>query len=144
MRVYLDNCCYNRPFDNQSLSAVHLETEAKLLVQAMMYLGSVEYAWSFMLDLESSRNPDPQRKSAIRAWQRRATICVKPSAAIRERAKVIEEKGIKSADAIHLACAESAKCNWFFTVDKGILRKVDRLGEMRVANPVTFILEGIK
>lgn len=144
MRVYLDNCCYNRPFDNQSQAAVHLETEAKLLVRAMMYLGSVEYAWSFMLNLESSRNPDPQRKSAIRAWKRRATISVKPSAEIRARAKDIETKGIKSADAIHLACAESAECDWFFTVDKGILRKIDHLGEMRVANPVAFILEGLK
>ena len=30
MRVYLDNCCYNRPFDNQGQIKVFLETLAKL------------------------------------------------------------------------------------------------------------------
>ena len=29
MRVYLDNCCYNRPFDEQTQLKVRLETEAK-------------------------------------------------------------------------------------------------------------------
>jgi len=32
-RIYLDNCCYNRPYDNQSLKAISLEAEAKLYVQ---------------------------------------------------------------------------------------------------------------
>ena len=27
MRVYLDNCCYNRPFDDQTQLKVRLETE---------------------------------------------------------------------------------------------------------------------
>ena len=30
MRVYLDNCCYNRPFDDQNQLKVRLETIAKL------------------------------------------------------------------------------------------------------------------
>ncbi len=36
MRVYLDNCCYNRPFDDQAQPSVRLETEAKLLIQTLM------------------------------------------------------------------------------------------------------------
>ena len=44
MRVYLDNCCYNRPFDDQSQLKVRLETEAKLFVQQLMRTGTVEYA----------------------------------------------------------------------------------------------------
>ena len=42
MRVYLDNCCYNRPFDEQTQPSVRLETEAKLLIQALphyLFLG---------------------------------------------------------------------------------------------------------
>ncbi len=34
MRIYLDNCCFNRPFDNQNQVKVRLEAEAKLYVQA--------------------------------------------------------------------------------------------------------------
>ena len=66
MRVYLDNCCYNRPFDEQDQLRIRL---------------------------------------------------------------------------IHLASAESANCDWFFTVDDGILKKIDHVGKMRVANPLEYIQE---
>ena len=33
MRVYLDNCCYNRPFDPQTDLRIHLETVAKVRVE---------------------------------------------------------------------------------------------------------------
>ena len=36
MRVYLDNCCYNRPFDDQAQLRIRLETEAKLEIQTQM------------------------------------------------------------------------------------------------------------
>ena len=70
MRVYLDNCCYNRPFDEQVQPAVRLETEAKLFVQSLMKKYVVEYAWSFVLRMEISRNPDFQRKKPLRIGRR--------------------------------------------------------------------------
>ena len=144
MRVYLDNCCYNRPFDDQSQPSVRLETEAKLLIQALMRSGAVEYAWSFELRLESSQNPDRQRKRSITAWANGAAVDIAPSAEIRRRAKELMALGVKAADAIHLACAELAECDWFFTVDRGILKKVRELGDMKIANPVDFVVEGMK
>ena len=59
MRVNLDNCCYNRPFDDQTQLKVRLETEAKLFVQQLMRTGAVEYVWSDMLDKEALDNPFP-------------------------------------------------------------------------------------
>jgi len=41
MRFYLDNCCYNRPFDDQMQLRIRLETEAKLEVQSRMRLGII-------------------------------------------------------------------------------------------------------
>ena len=38
MRVYLDNCCYNRPFDEQDQLSVRLETEAKLYIQRLDFI----------------------------------------------------------------------------------------------------------
>ena len=32
-RVYLDNCCLNRPYDDQTNLNVHLEAEAKVFIQ---------------------------------------------------------------------------------------------------------------
>jgi len=31
--VYLDNCCYNRPFDDKTVFKNYLEAEAKLRLQ---------------------------------------------------------------------------------------------------------------
>ena len=33
MRIYLDNCCYNRPYDDLSQLIVSLEAQAKLHIQ---------------------------------------------------------------------------------------------------------------
>lgn len=48
MRVYLDNCCFNRPFDNQDNILIRLETEAKLTVQEKIKSGIFELAWSYV------------------------------------------------------------------------------------------------
>ena len=52
MRVYLDNCCYNRPFDDQSQVKVLIETLSKLTIQQQMREGVIEYVWSEVLDYE--------------------------------------------------------------------------------------------
>jgi len=36
IRVYLDNCCFNRPYDNQTNLLIYLETEAKLFIQNLI------------------------------------------------------------------------------------------------------------
>jgi hypothetical protein len=36
-RIYLDNCCFNRPYDNQNNLLVLLETEAKLFIQDLIF-----------------------------------------------------------------------------------------------------------
>ncbi len=52
MRVYLDNCCYNRPFDDQNQLKVLIESLAKLSIQQQMRDGTLEYVWSSVLDFE--------------------------------------------------------------------------------------------
>lgn len=42
MRVYLDNCSYNRPYDDQSQMRIHLETQAKLHIQDMIRQEQIE------------------------------------------------------------------------------------------------------
>ena len=46
MRVYLDNCCFNRPFDDQTPLSIRLETEAKLYVQDQIKNGALSLGWS--------------------------------------------------------------------------------------------------
>ena len=49
-RIYLDNCCLNRPYDDQNNLNVHLEAEAKVFIQNEILNNTFELAWSFMMD----------------------------------------------------------------------------------------------
>ena len=139
MRVYLDNCCYNRPFDEQAQLRVVLETLAKLNIQQQMRDGVLEYAWSSVLDFEISKSRFLDRSLQIMPWAKGAVINVQIDDSIRFRAKEFEANGLKAMDALHVACAEAADCDWFFTTDRGVLKKARNLTSMRVANPVEFI-----
>ena len=141
MRVYLDNCCYNRPFDEQVQLRVRLETEAKLEVQRQMRSGELEYVWSDMLVTEVQDSQFWERQEMILAWADGACEYVITTPEVECRAEELMALGLKTADAIHLASAEMACCDWFFTVDKGILKKVRNIGSMRVANPLEYVQE---
>ena len=141
MRVYLDNCCYNRPFDDYGQLRVKLEALAKLSVQFMMYNHVVDFVWSKMLDYEISFNPDPKRRSAILYWRNRAVEYVDATDALKCRGRELEALGLKPKDALHLASAEAALCDVFLTTDDDILKKVPQLGKMKIENPVNFIME---
>ena len=141
MRVYLDNCCYNRPFDQQTQLRIQLETITKLAVQLLMATGVVQYVWSKALDYEISFNPFPKRKTSILWWKDGAAEYVEMTPALMQRGEEIETLGVKPKDALHLASAEKAGCDWFLTTDKRLLKKVSVLGKMKIVNPIQFISE---
>ena len=138
MRIYLDNCCYNRPFDDQTQLKVLLESLAKLAIQQKMREGELEYVWSTVLDFEIGKSKFIDRAMQILPWANGAVARVFVDDAIRQRAKCFESAGVKPADALHVACAESAGCDWFFTTDNGLIKKARAYTSMRVANPVEF------
>jgi predicted nucleic acid-binding protein len=90
-----------------------------------------------MNDYENSVNPYEERKKNIADWRYVATIRVAPSDEISDRAKTFIERGFKPKDALHVACAIQAQCNYFLTTDKGILSK--SLGQIKLINPLDFI-----
>ena len=47
------------------------------------------------------------------------------------------QKGVKHKDALHIACAITAKCGYFLTTDSGILKK--HFDEILVVNPLDFV-----
>jgi len=141
MRVYLDNCCYNRPFDEQTQVRVRLETIAKLTVQLMMASGKVDFVWSKILDYELSFNPYEKRRTTIDQWRSLAAEYVDTTEGILLAAETFERQGIKPKDSLHLASAAKAGCDWFLTTDRGILKKIHAVESMRVGNPIDFIME---
>ncbi len=57
MRIYLDNCCYNRPYDDQSQLRISLEAQAKMHIQSMIRNDELELVTSFMLTFEKLKEP---------------------------------------------------------------------------------------
>lgn len=123
MRIYLDNCCFNRPFDNQSNIRVKLETDAKLHVQLLIREGKLELAWSYILDFENDANPFLERKYTIEKWRQLSIVDVIENNNILSKAAIFVKKGIRSKDALHLASAIEAKCEYFLTTDDLIHKK---------------------
>ena len=138
MLIYLDNCCFNRPFDKQSQVRVLLETEAKLAVQERIRNGSLRLVWSFMMDFENDANPFEERRESIASWKALASIDVSESPTVVERAESFSKLELRAKDSIHLSCAIEAKCDVFLTTDKGILNKSHLISELAIINPVDY------
>ena len=47
LRIYLDNCSYNRPYDDQTNMQVQLEAQAKLFIQSSIKDGKYEFVFIF-------------------------------------------------------------------------------------------------
>lgn len=139
-KVYLDVCTFNRPFDSQADIRVRLETEAKLEIQTKITEEEIELVWSYVMDFENRANPFDERREAIEKWQKRASLDVGESPSILKKAELITKNGIRSKDALHIACAVEAGCEYFLTTDDGILNKMKDDTSILVLNPVDFLL----
>ncbi len=49
--------------------------------------------------------------------------------------------GLKSKDALHIACAVEAKVDYFITTDKAILKKLGKNLQISIISPVDFLME---
>jgi predicted nucleic acid-binding protein len=141
MKIYLDNCCFNRPYDDQSSLTVRLETEAKLYIQQSVRAKKIELGWSYILDYENEQNPFDERKIEIRRWKREAMSTIEESKRILSIMNHLRELAIKPLDGLHIACAAESQCDYFITVDKGILRKKSEIDHPIIINPVDFVIE---
>lgn len=140
MRIYLDNCCYNRPYDDQSQMRISLETQAKLYVQRLVREKKIELAASYVLDYENSDNPYEMRKNSIAEFITTETaIYVDVSHHEELSAKVAEimDTVIKYKDACHVACAIYAKCDFFISTDVRLLKY--KSDEIEMLNPIDFL-----
>ena len=139
MRVYLDNCCFNRPFDDQSQLAVRLEAEAKLSIQEAIRAHQISLVWSYIIDFENSENPFPERRHSISPWRELSCLNISETPQLIEKSIQFTQLNIKAKDALHLACAVEGLCDIFLTTDHGILKKSRHITDLAVMNPIDYI-----
>jgi len=133
----LDNCAYNRPFDDQRDIIIHLETEAKLTIQQMIKDNEIKLIWSDVLDYENNDNPFEERREKISEWGTLASGQVMMSDAVIEKAREYMNVGLRQKDAAHIACAVCGKGDYFITVDRKILNKP--IKDITVIDPIDFL-----
>ena len=140
IRVYLDTSVYNRPFDDQNQAKIFLETEAVFLILQMIETQELQLVSSKVLEYENDRNPFPRKQQAIARYLSMAVVRQRVDESIRSRAKELEKLGVKPVDALHVACAEVAKCDCLITCDRRLIKRCQGLA-LQVLNPVDFMVE---
>ena len=141
MKIYLDNCCFNRPFDDQTQLRILLESEAKLNIQENIRSGNHSLVWSYILDYENSKNPFQERREQIIKWRNYAKDDIEETKDIITLAIENSKLGLKNIDALHLACAIKANAKYFITTDDGILKRCGNFQKLRIVDPIGFIKE---
>ena len=127
MRIYLDTCCLQRPFDDQTQLRIRVETEAVLAILSAVQAGDLVLLTSEALEYEIRRIPDEQRRreaSAILVLASERLLLNEKSEAL---ACALERSGISSMDALHVALASEASANYFATTDDRLLKRLKPL-----------------
>jgi len=140
LRIYLDNCCYNRPFDDLNVKVIRNEAYAKMYIQSQVKFGGLELVYSFMSLLEIEDSPFLENKRQIMSYiENHASYFVGEDrkSDIEKTVNSIMQTGIKHKDAVHIACALYANCDFFITTDKRLLKYQEK--EMKIVNPLDFI-----
>lgn len=146
MKIYLDTCCLNRPFDDQSQERIRLETESVMIILAR--LSRKEWIWlgSQALDIEIDRSPDADQRSRMKRIAGYIGQVVAIGQKELDRARELEKLGFSGFDAVHLACAESGKADIFLSTDDRLLKSAKRYAKkihVKVVNPLDWLKEMI-
>lgn len=110
---------------------------------AMIEIKSFSLVSSEILRFENARNPFEERRIFVSSVLAHAKVIQTINPTLLNRAQQLESiNGISGLDALHLACAEKLKCEYFITCDDRILRRYE--GILKAINPIQFTIEVMK
>lgn len=141
-RVYLDVCTMCRPFDDQDMMRIRLETDAFYLILRSIQNGIYEMTVSPAHIREIMDIEEPRERLELTILLDK--YGVKPRYNLNEARKRAEQLYLLKfgvADAAHVAFAEQAS-DFFITCDDKLLKKCNKSKVNVVAmNPVGFCLK---
>lgn len=145
MIIYLDNCCYNRPFDDQTQERIHLESEAILTILKIGQMKRVVIVGSDILELEINRMLDENKKRKVMDLYKVADMRIFYTDKIKKRSEeIMSVSKIRTFDSLHIASAEEAKADALLTTDDKFEKMSEKLDlKTRVVNPLRFAWEVI-
>jgi hypothetical protein len=144
MRIYLDVCCLNRPFDDRSQLRIRLETEAIATIFDQIQDGIWHHVSSEMAVIEIDAIGSADRRGRVRALLPDSQSLLRLTEDVLQRSSELEAFGFETADGVHIAAAEKLKADVMITCDDKLSRKARRHRSrlhVRVANPVEWVEE---
>jgi predicted nucleic acid-binding protein len=142
MKIYMDACCLNRPFDDQRQLRIRLESEAIMIMLEKFQNGEWVWLGSEVLLYELRQNPDVEKRHRTLALAQMAHEHIVLTDEILQCAERLKEAGFDVYDAAHLACAEAGAADVFLTTDDRIVKAVRRskgLLNVHVDNPIRWL-----
>ena len=121
-KIYLDVCCLNRLYDDQSQLRIRLESEAISQILVNCQNGKWELIISTVIEAEISRTPLQTRKEQVRESLSLGNKKIMLTQQMQTRAMELTTFGFKKYDALHVACAEN-NADIFLTTDDRLIRK---------------------
>ncbi len=147
MKIYLDVCCLNRPFDDQTQDRIHLEAEAILSILNHSRTAGWSVISSDAIDYEISKMPDNEKRLMVQILSTMHDAHVRVDSGVEVRALELKRAGLQPLDALHIACAEKGKAEILLTTDDNLLSKAlknKRTLKVKVANPLRWVMEVLK
>jgi len=143
MRIYLDCCSIQRPFDDKSHPRIAVEAEAVLVILSLCESGRVRLVSSEALQFEIGQIPDQTRRDESLAILKIAKEVVEITPEIEALARTMITTGVKPLDALHLASAGFSRADYFCTCDDKFLRKAKKIGGVgvMVVSPAELVME---
>lgn len=140
--IYLDVCAMCRPFDDQSLMRIRLETDAFFLILRGIQNGNYDMIVSPVHQKEIDSIEDfyerIELKSLLEKYGKKQSIQLQE---VRKRAEELYMLKFGVADAAHVAFAEKTS-DCFITCDDKLLRKYRKINfNLSAMNPVEFCVK---
>ena len=147
MKIYLDVCCLNRPFDDQAQDRIHLEAEAILSILNHSRTAGWIVIGSDAIDYEISKMPDHDKRLMVQILSTLRDEHVRVDAGVEKRALELKRVGLRPLDALHVACAEKGKAEVLLTTDDNLLSKAlknKKTLKIKLENPQRWVMEVLK
>jgi predicted nucleic acid-binding protein len=147
MIIYLDTCCYGRPYDNTSQIKIATEAAAVMAVIETCRITGHCIIGSTAVTFEFGKIRDAEVREDIEAlFDTTINAYFAATADDDVRAQALQAEGLGKMDSYHLAIAEAAGADALLTTDVDFARICAKknLSEVRVINPLNFLPEVIK
>jgi len=143
LKLYFDNCCFSRPFDDLTQEKISLEEKAIEDILAKYEKKELEIYTSKIVDFEMSKIKDQNKRRQVEdLYDSLALKTITYNQTVKQRAIELETCNIKKLDALHMSLAESADMDYLITTDKLFINSAKRLNsKMKVISPIEFIME---